>query len=158
MLTDARTESDRMLTEAKNESEKLRGDAQTESEKVRNDARTESEALLADAKNRSETMVTEATGKSEALERDSRVRAESMDREAQTKYNQVLGDLSNQRTSLEQKIDQLRGYEREYRGRLREFINGHLSQLDETDNHEQADNHDATAAAAPEQVPAEQKG
>ena len=152
LLSDARTESDRMLTEAKNESEKLRGDAQAESDKVRNDARTESEALLTDAKNRSETMVTEATGKSEALERDSRVRAESMDREAQTKYNQVLGDLSNQRTSLEQKIDQLRGYEREYRGRLREFINGHLSQLEENDNHEQADNHESAA----EQVPAEQ--
>ena len=58
-------------------------------------------------------------------------RAEDMDREAQDKYSQVMGQLTEQRTTLEKKIDDLRVYEREYRSRLKSWITDQLSQLDE---------------------------
>ena len=127
----ARSDSEKMLTDAKNESDKLRSEARIESEKVRGDAKTESERMLTDAKNTSDRMVGEATVKAEALQRDSRMKAEASDREAQDKYNQVIGDLGTQRSNLEAKIDDLRTYEREYRGRLREWITAHLTQLDD---------------------------
>lgn len=129
LLTDARNQSERMLSDAKNESDRVRSEAHTESEKVRGDAKAESERLLTEAKNRSESMISEAMGKAEALERDSRVRAEAMDREAQSKYSQAMGTLTEQRTTLEKKIDDLRIYEREYRSRLKSWITDQLSQL-----------------------------
>jgi hypothetical protein len=42
-----------------------------------------------------------------------------------------MSQLTEQRTELEKKIDDLRVYEREYRSRLRSWINDHLAQLDE---------------------------
>ena len=104
------------------------------------DAQAEAHRLVSEAQGKSDTMVEEATAKAEALERDSRIRADAMDREAQGKYSQVMGQLTEQRTELEKKIDDLRVYEREYRSRLKSWINDHLSQLDEggaSDNSEQ---------------------
>ena len=129
LLGDAHAESERLLTDARNESERVRSEATTESEKMRGDAKAEAEKLLTDAKNQSEQTVTEASGRAEALERDSRVRAEAMDREAQNKYNQVMGSLTEQRTTLEKKVDDLRVYEREYRGRLKSWITEQLDRL-----------------------------
>jgi DivIVA domain-containing protein len=141
LLNDARHESDRMLTDARNESERVRGEAYAESEKVRGDAKSESEKLLTDAKNQSDSMLGDAASKAEALERDSRIRAEALDREAQGKYSQVMGQLTEQRASLEKKVDDLRTYEREYRSRLKGWITDQLSQLD-----------DAAANGAPSEV------
>lgn len=131
LLTEARNESERLLSEARNESDRVRAEAHAESEKVRGDAKNESEKLLTDAKNQSAMMVDDATSRAEALERDSRIRAEAMDREAQGKYSQAMGSLTEQRTSLEKKIDDLRVYEREYRSRLKIWITDQLSQLND---------------------------
>ena len=105
------------------------------------DAQAEAYRLVTEAQGKSDTLVDEATAKAEALERDSRIRADAMDREAQGKYSQVMGQLTEQRTTLEKKIDDLRVYEREYRSRLKSWITDQLSQLDEggatTENNEQ---------------------
>ena len=127
----AKADSEKMLGDARTESERMRTDAKNESDKLRVDAKNEADRLVTDAKNTSERMVGEATVKADALQRDSRVKAEKLDREAQDKYNQVIGDLGTQRSTLETKIDDLRSYEREYRGRLREWITSHLTQLDD---------------------------
>lgn len=127
----ARQESDRMLTEARTESEKMLNDAKTESERLVTTAKNDSEKMLSEAKAQSEAMVNDATNKAQALERDSRIRAEAMDREAQGKYTQVMTQLTESRTGLERKIDDLRGYEREYRTRLKGWINEQLTQLDD---------------------------
>ena len=42
----------------------------------------------------------------------------------------MLGKLSGDRVGLEKKIEELRVYEREYRGRLKSWITEQLAQLD----------------------------
>ncbi len=127
----AQETADRLTGEAAAEAESTLAAAKAESEKLVGDAQTEANRLLSDAQNKSESMVGDATLKAEALERDSRIRADAMDREAQGKYSQVMGQLTEQRTTLEKKIDDLRVYEREYRSRLKSWISDQLSQLDE---------------------------
>ncbi len=134
LLSNARNESDRMLGEAHTESERLVSDARNESERMVTEARAEAEKTLNDAKQHSEQLVNDATAKAEALERDSRIRSEAMDREAQNKYNSVIGQLAEQRATLEKKIDDLHIYEHEYRSRLRGWITDQLSQLDDRDD------------------------
>jgi DivIVA domain-containing protein len=127
----AQETAERLTTEAEADAARTRATAKAESDKLVGDAQTEAHRLVSEAQGKSDTMVAEATAKAEALERDSRIKADAMDREAQGKYAQTMGQLTEQRTELEKKIDDLRVYEREYRSRLRSWINDHLSQLDE---------------------------
>ena len=127
----AQETAERLTGDAAAEAEQLRAESRTESDRVLAQAQAEADRLLSDAHNESETMVNAATSKADELERDSRVRAEDMDREAQDKYSQVMVQLTEQRTTLEKKIDDLRVYEREYRSRLKSWITDQLSQLDE---------------------------
>ncbi|SDP14148.1 DivIVA domain-containing protein [Nakamurella panacisegetis] len=131
LLGIAQETAERLTNEAAADAEAQRAAAKAESEKLVSDAQAEANRLLSEAQNKSEGMVNEATAKAEALERDSRIRADAMDREAQGKYSQVMGQLTEQRTTLEKKIDDLRVYEREYRSRLKSWITDQLSQLDE---------------------------
>ncbi|WP_353648032.1 DivIVA domain-containing protein [Nakamurella sp. A5-74] len=134
----------RLTDEAAEEAEQVRSSAKAESEALLSDAKNRSEQTLSDAKNRSEKTVADANAAAEAATRDSQLKAEAMDREAQRKYGEVMTQLTEQRTALEKKIDDLRTYEREYRSRLKGWITEQLSQLDEGNN----------AAAAPQDEPA----
>jgi DivIVA domain-containing protein len=112
--------------------------AQETADRLTEEARTESEKVLADAKSHSEAMVSDATTRAEAAERDSRIKAEALDAEAKARYDEVLGNLAAERVGLEKKIEDLRTYEKEYRGRLKSWISDQLAQLDGDANREKA--------------------
>jgi DivIVA domain-containing protein len=133
MTAEANAEAETTRSTARAESEKLLSDARNESERLVTDARNESDRMLTDAKNNSESMVADATAKADATVRDSQIKAEALDREAQRKYTEVMSQLTAQRTGLENKIDGLRTYEREYRSRLKNWITDQLHQLDASD-------------------------
>jgi DivIVA domain-containing protein len=50
--------------------------------------------------------------------------------EAEEKQRQTLGSLEQERSLLERKIDQLRAFEREYRSRLKSYLEGQLRDLE----------------------------
>ncbi len=109
---------------------RLLGLAQETADRLTAEAKAESDKMLADAKSQADALVTDASARAEATERDSTIRAENLDREAKARYDEVLGKLSTDKVGLEQKIDELRTYEREYRGRLKSWITDQLAQLD----------------------------
>ncbi len=51
-------------------------------------------------------------------------------REAEAKQRETLGDLDQQRMVLERKVEQLRSFEREYRSRLKAYLEGQLRELE----------------------------
>jgi len=51
-------------------------------------------------------------------------------REAEDKQRQTLGSLEQERSLLERKIDELRAFEREYRSRLKSYLEGQLRDLE----------------------------
>ncbi|MGJ7441353.1 DivIVA domain-containing protein [Aquipuribacter sp. MA13-6] len=51
-------------------------------------------------------------------------------REAEEKQAQTLGSLEQERALLERKIDELRGFERDYRSRLKSYLENQLRELD----------------------------
>jgi cell division septum initiation protein DivIVA len=51
-------------------------------------------------------------------------------REAEEKQRQTLGSLEQERSLLERKIDELRAFEREYRSRLKSYLEGQLRELE----------------------------
>ena len=110
---------------------RLLGLAQETADRLTDEAKAESDKLLADARNQSDALVSDATTRAEAAERDSRIKAEALDAQAKARYDEVIGKLSDEKVGLEKKIEDLRRYEREYRGRLKSWISDQLSQLDD---------------------------
>ena len=93
-------------------------------------AQQTADQAIAEARNEANKIVTEARAKAEAVERDSRARAESLERYAADKHRAAMGSLDQQRQILERKVEDLRQFEREYRSRLRSYLEGQLRQLE----------------------------
>jgi DivIVA domain-containing protein len=79
------------------------------------------DSLIAEASARHEQMITEA-----------RERSTGMVAEAQQKKAAVLQALARERDLLEKKIDELRTFERDYRARLKSYLESQLKELDHT--------------------------
>jgi len=76
--------------------------------------------------------VSEATSRHEQMITEARERSTGMVAEAQQKKAQILEELGRERSLLEKKIDELRAFERDYRARLKNYIESQLSELDHT--------------------------
>src|SRR5699024_3539782 len=71
-------------------------------------------------------------GKSEAdrLVSEARAEGERLTREADEQRNRPLSQLESERSLLERKIDELRVFERDYRTRLKSYLEGLLSDVE----------------------------
>ncbi|UIK89677.1 DivIVA domain-containing protein [Arthrobacter polaris] len=61
---------------------------------------------------------------------EAQIEASTLVNDAQEKSRKTLGALEQQRSVLERKVEQLRGFERDYRTRLKTYIEGQLRDLD----------------------------
>ncbi|MGO4383948.1 DivIVA domain-containing protein [Specibacter sp. RAF43] len=61
---------------------------------------------------------------------EAQIEASSLVNDAQEKSRKTLGALEQQRAVLERKVEQLRSFERDYRSRLKTYIEGQLRDLD----------------------------
>jgi DivIVA domain-containing protein len=83
------------------------------------DARREADKLLSDARTKAEEVTREARAKADALERDARQR-----------HQEAMGGLDAKRTALQKHIEELKQFEREYRTRLKAYLESQLRDLD----------------------------
>ncbi|MEE6274066.1 DivIVA domain-containing protein [Georgenia sp. MJ206] len=61
---------------------------------------------------------------------EARTKAEKIVREAEDKHNRTLAQLEQERSLLERKIDELRVFERDYRTRLKSYLESLLSDVE----------------------------
>ncbi|MFC5993359.1 DivIVA domain-containing protein [Pseudonocardia hispaniensis] len=122
--------ADRLTAEAKNEADTMLADARTKSEQLLSEARTKSDGLVNDARSRAETMLNDARTRAETLERQSRDKAASLVSEAERKQTEIIGTIQRDKSVLEKKIDELRTFEREYRTRLKTYLESQLRDLE----------------------------
>ena len=61
---------------------------------------------------------------------EAQIEANGMVNEAEEKSRKTLTALEQQKTVLERKVEQLRGFERDYRARLKTYIEGQLRELE----------------------------
>lgn len=88
--------------------------------------------MLALAQRLHDEHVAAGKSKGDKLVNDAQTRATRMVREAEEKQRQTLGDLESQRQVLERKVEDLRSFEREYRSRLKAYLEGQLRDLEST--------------------------
>ena len=114
----------RVLALAQQTADQAIADARREADETLGRARREAEEILGKARRQSDQIVSEA-----------RARAESLERDAQERHRQAMGSLVQQREELERMVDDLNAFEREYRSRLKAYLEGQLRELEAGANH-----------------------
>lgn len=122
--------ADRLTGEAKAEADGMLGEARTKSEQLLSDARAKADGMVNEARTRAETMLNDARTRAETLDRQSREKASSLERDAARKHTEIIGSINQEKNTLEKKIDELRTFEREYRTRLKTYLESQLRELD----------------------------
>ena len=123
--------ADRLTGEAKSESDSMLAEARTKAEQLLSEARAKSDTMVNEARTRAEAMLNEARQRAETLERTARDKAGTLEREAQRKHNELISTITNEKKSLEKEIETLRTFEREYRTRLKTFLESSLRDLND---------------------------
>jgi DivIVA domain-containing protein len=109
----------RVLALAQQTADQAIADARREADETLGRARREAEEILGKARRQADQIVSEA-----------RARAAQLDQDAQDRHRQVMGSLVQQREDLERDVDNLRAFEREYRARLKVYLEGQLRDLE----------------------------
>jgi DivIVA domain-containing protein len=121
--------ADRLTAEAKTEADGMLGDARAKSEQLLSEARTKADGLVNEARVRAETMLNDARTRAETMERQSRDKASQLVGDAERKQNEIVGSIQREKAMLDKKIDELRTFEREYRTRLKTYLESQLRDL-----------------------------
>jgi DivIVA domain-containing protein len=125
MMSSARPAEDNMDTAAR-----VLALAQQTADQAIADARREADETLGRARREADDILTKARRQSEQITSDARARAESLERDAQERHRQAMGSLVQSREELERRVDDLRAFEREYRSRLKAYLEGQLRDLE----------------------------
>jgi DivIVA domain-containing protein len=121
-VAEARAEAEQIRAAAREEAEATLAStlsaAREEAETARTSARAEAEAALAAAREEADRVLSA-----------SRAEAAGLDEQIAQRLEAALGDLDRRRSRLEGSIEELRAFEREYRTRLRAYLEGQLREL-----------------------------
>jgi cell division septum initiation protein DivIVA len=154
VLTLAQKTADEHVATAQRQAEGIRAAAQAAADQVAREAHAHVEDMrrqagntVAEAQGRAEQIVRDAQGHADGLRRegeknindarakaaeiakDAQAAADDLDRDAQRQYDDVVGSLETKRSALAQQIEGLQQFDREYRSRLRTFMNSQLQAL-----------------------------
>jgi DivIVA domain-containing protein len=108
LLEIAARNADELVSEAKDNADKIIGEARTKAERLESEARSTAEQL----------------------ESDAHARSERLDGETAERRVLLFGALDTELDSLEQEVESLRTFEREYRSRLKAYFEQQLQVLD----------------------------
>ena len=120
----------RTLLLAQRTADEAIAEARAEADQILTAARDEAAATLTAAREEAGAALTAAREEAEGTLTRSREDAARADRELAERRSAALDDLERQRGRLEADVEELRAFEREYRTRLRAYLEGQLRDLD----------------------------
>jgi DivIVA domain-containing protein len=129
VLSLAQDTADRLTSTAKAESDKMLADARANAEQILSDARHTADTAVTEARQRADAMLADAQTRSETQLRQAQEKADALQADAERKHSEIMGTINQQRTVLEGRLEQLRTFEREYRTRLKTYLESQLEEL-----------------------------
>jgi DivIVA domain-containing protein len=129
VLSLAQDTADRLTSTAKAESDKMLADARANAEQILSDARHTADTTVTEARQRADAMLADAQTRSETQLRQAQEKADALQADAERKHSEIMGTINQQRTVLEGRLEQLRTFEREYRTRLKTYLESQLEEL-----------------------------
>ncbi|MDT5260371.1 MAG: hypothetical protein QOD10_5451 [Mycobacterium sp.] len=125
----AQDTADRLTSIAQAESDKMLADARANADQILSEARHTAETTVTEARQRADAMLTDAQTRSETQLRQAQEKADALQADAERKHSEIMGTINQQRTVLEGRLEQLRTFEREYRTRLKTYLESQLEEL-----------------------------
>jgi DivIVA domain-containing protein len=104
--------------------------------------------LVAESETNAERLTSESQANAERLLSEAQATADRLVGDAEVKQREQIGALEKERTSLEQRIEDLRTFEREYRQKLKGHIEGLLHDLETSSTGGAAGNGSAAVSAS----------
>jgi len=106
------------------------GDGEQQALRVLMMAQRTADDHVSDARREADKLLTDARSKAEEVTRDARTKAESLERDARQRHQEAMGGLDAKRTALQKHIEELKQFEREYRTRLKAYLESQLRDLE----------------------------
>ena len=122
--------ADQMTTQAHAEADRTLNQTQAHCADLISEAQHQAEDLVNKAGTWVETMLREARSTAETLHRRSREQAVLLEQDAARTHAETLAVFNDDKTCLENTIDDLRGFEQEYRSHLTLYLQSLLDELD----------------------------
>jgi DivIVA domain-containing protein len=105
------------------------GDGEQQALRVLMMAQRTADDHVSDARREADKLLADARAKSEDVTRDARQKADALERDARTRHAEAMGGLDTKRTALQKHIEELKQFEREYRTRLKAYLESQLRDL-----------------------------
>jgi DivIVA domain-containing protein len=106
------------------------GDGEQQALRVLMMAQRTADEHVADARREADAMIADARAKAEDVTREARAKADALERDARQRHQEAMGGLEAKRTALSKHIEELKQFEREYRTRLKAYLESQLRDLD----------------------------
>jgi DivIVA domain-containing protein len=106
------------------------GDGEQQALRVLMMAQRTADEHVSDARREADKLLTDARTKADELTLDARTKAEALERDARQRHQEVMGSLDAKRAALQKHIEELKQFEREYRTRLKAYLESQLRDLD----------------------------
>lgn len=129
VLSLAQDTADRLTSTARADADKLVADAQASADQILSEARYIADTTVTEARQRADAMLADAQSRSEMQLRQAQEKADILQADAERKHTEVMGTINQQRNVLEGRLEQLRTFEREYRTRLKTYLESQLEEL-----------------------------
>ncbi len=129
VLSLAQDTADRLTSTAIAEADKMVADARADAEQIVSEARQIAETTVTEAQQSADATLTDAQTRSESQLRQAYEKADFLQADAERKHTEFMNTINQQRTVLEGRLEQLRTFEREYRTRLKTYLESQLEEL-----------------------------
>jgi hypothetical protein len=125
VLTLAQRTADGHVATAQQEADAIRAAAQASAEQSAKEAHAHAEQVRHDAAK----VIADARATAERIGKAAQAKADELESDAQRQYDEVVGSLETKRAALQEQIDALQEFDRDYRSRLRTFMRTQLDAL-----------------------------
>jgi DivIVA domain-containing protein len=119
-----------MLALAQQTADQHVAQSKAEAERLIAEARSNADAAMAAANERSNRQVAEAEARAKQLHDESSARAAQTLQEAEQRAATITAQFEQRKAALERRVEELRTFEREYRTRLKSYLESQLRDLD----------------------------
>ncbi len=144
---DVNVQAVQILTLAQQTAEQHVSKSKAEAEQLLSEATATAEATLGEAKSQSSKQVSDAETRARQLDEESTSRATRTVQDAEQRAATINAQFEQRKATLEGSVEELRTFEREYRTRLRSYLEAQLRDLDASGK--------AEPDGAPDQQPSE---
>jgi DivIVA domain-containing protein len=130
ITTEHHQQAVQMLALAQQTADQHLAQAKTEAERLVREAQANADATLGEANDKAGRQLADAEARSKQLNDESAARAAQAVQDAEQRAATITSQFEQRKAALERRVEQLRTFEREYRTRLKSYLESQLRDLD----------------------------